>query len=164
MFVLPPSRQFSSRQPCHWFFFFFWVFQSSELITASRCDTSGCALVVTDISIKGSELHVCLFRSKIDQNAWGVNIILYSGPRDMPCPVLYTGQYLSLYGAIFIKQTMNLGASSHAWWWHMLIMVSVCQCFLGMSGKVGFLRKRFWGEIISHRCCDIRFWVRFFGG
>lgn len=66
---------------------FFRAFRMSELLACARDDRSNRALAIMDISIKGSELHIQLRRSKTDQLVQGAQIILHSGPKSMPCPV-----------------------------------------------------------------------------
>lgn len=71
------------------------AFRSNELLARSRTDSSGCTLALRDIHIKGTKLHICLRRSKMDQRPHGANTVLHSG--DQPCPVYYTGKYLVVW-------------------------------------------------------------------
>lgn len=75
---------------------FFGAFRCSELISASRQDTSGRAIAITDVLVDGTRLVILLRRSKTDQYAKGARIVLHAAPKNMPCPVRLTKLYLSV--------------------------------------------------------------------
>lgn len=75
---------------------FFGAFHSSELISGSCQDSSDRSIILTGISIKKSELHIHLWRFKMDQHAYGVHILLHSTPRSIPCPVQFTAEYFTV--------------------------------------------------------------------
>ena len=69
-------------------------FRSGELVAASKADPGRAALLLSGVSLRGSEAHVRLRRSETDQRARGSLIILKQASGSDPCPVRSVADYL----------------------------------------------------------------------
>lgn len=78
------------------FLAFFRAFRCSELVAAATDDASGRALSRADITLGQRELRITLRRSKTDQQAQGVHVIVHTGPGRAPCLVRSLKEYLAI--------------------------------------------------------------------